>query len=519
MAALQIFLVAVAVFVILAIHEQITLKRKHQNLPGPKFVAPFIGQLVEMILEPYRFYDTLGRYGPLSWTSFFGRFVLFSSNGELTRYFLNTPAKFLPFLQMQAKQILGEDCFVFMQGDPHKIIRHQLVPLFTRRALSIYIPIQERIMKDHMKKWLLEFCKDNQPTQLEMRFRVRDMNIETSTTVFLGDYLTKQEKKNFEEIYWVMNEGFLGIPLPIPPLAMWKAIRAQRKLRGILKVCASKSRERMSNPQNEPNCLLDVFMASMLGRKDTESKESGEEGEGGNIKNSKQLDDDTVGSILVTFLFASQDASTSSLVWVMTLLGEHPEVLEKVRAEIHQLLNIPTENVRVNDLSDPTSQIDKFSIPADLVFKMDYTRQVALEIVRHRPPATMVPYEAAEDIPLKNLPGEVKEYTVPKGTIVLPSIWESRLEGFKDADKFDPERFSPERQEHLKNIKNFLPFGFGPHRCIGREYALNHLMLYIAHAALVLNWKRITNPDSDKIIFLPTIFPQDSVVEMTPRKW
>lgn len=33
------------------------------------------------------------------------------------------------------------------------------------------------------------------------------------------------------------------------------------------------------------------------------------------------------------FLFASQDASTASLVWTLTQMAEHPDVLEKVRAE------------------------------------------------------------------------------------------------------------------------------------------------------------------------------------------
>ena len=32
------------------------------------------------------------------------------------------------------------------------------------------------------------------------------------------------------------------------------------------------------------------------------------------------------------FLFASQDASTASLTWTMTLLADHPEILQKVHA-------------------------------------------------------------------------------------------------------------------------------------------------------------------------------------------
>lgn len=33
---------------------------------------------------------------------------------------------------------------------------------------------------------------------------------------------------------------------------------------------------------------------------------------------------------MIDFLFASQDASTASLVWCLTLMADHPDVLAKV---------------------------------------------------------------------------------------------------------------------------------------------------------------------------------------------
>lgn len=54
------------------------------------------------------------------------------------------------------------------------------------------------------------------------------------------------------------------------------------------------------------------------------------------------------------------------------------------------------------------------------------------------------------------------------------------LQGFTDPWKFDPDRFSPERQEDIKFGKNFMPFGHGPHYCVGKEYAINHLTAFLA---------------------------------------
>jgi len=55
-----------------------------------------------------------------------------------------------------------------------------------------------------------------------------------------------------------------------------------------------------------------------------------------------------------------QDASTASLVWVLTLMAEHPEVLERVRAE--QAAARPDLNA---------------TITGETLAQMPYTRQVS----------------------------------------------------------------------------------------------------------------------------------------------
>ena len=54
------------------------------------------------------------------------------------------------------------------------------------------------------------------------------------------------------------------------------------------------------------------------------------------------------------------------------------------------------------------------------------------------------------------------------------------LQGFSNPEAFDPDRFSPERQEDIKHQRHFMVFGCGPHYCVGREYAVNHLMVFLA---------------------------------------
>ena len=51
-----------------------------------------------------------------------------------------------------------------------------------------------------------------------------------------------------------------------------------------------------------------------------------------------------------------------------------------------------------------------------------------------------------------------------------------RVQGFTDPERFDPDRFNEARKEDSRFKRNLLTFGFGPHACVGREYAINHLV-------------------------------------------
>ena len=64
-------------------------------------------------------------------------------------------------------------------------------------------------------------------------------------------------------------------------------------------------------------------------------------------------------------------------------------------------------------------------------------------------------------------------FVIPAGSTVVispyalhrhPAFWD-------DPERFDPERFLPERVR-ARAVHAYLPFGAGPHRCVGEELAL-----------------------------------------------
>jgi cytochrome P450 family 710 subfamily A protein len=78
--------------------------------------------------------------------------------------------------------------------------------------------------------------------------------------------------------------------------------------------------------------------------------------------------------------------------------------------------------------------------------------------------------------------------------------------------------FRPDRAEDSKYRQNFLTFGVGPHMCVGREYAINHLIAFLSILSTSVDWERRITPESNKIKFLPTIYPADCLVTLAPRK-
>lgn len=123
-------------------------RRDGKSVPGPRRVTPFLGGLVEMVMDPYAFWEKQRRYSPLgfSYNSLFGKHILFVTDAEKCRELMsvNDPEKMLMVLHPSAKNILGHDNMAFIHGPEHKLLRKSFLSLFTRKALSTYVELQVR---------------------------------------------------------------------------------------------------------------------------------------------------------------------------------------------------------------------------------------------------------------------------------------------------------------------------------------------------------------------------------------
>jgi len=170
------------------------------------------------------------------------------------------------------------------------------------------------------------------------------------------------------------------------------------------------------------------------------------------------MDDRQLRNEVLTLFVAGHETTSNALSWAWYLLSDHPEVFERMRAELDDVLGdrLPT---------------------IDDVPRLTYTRMVLDEAMRLYPPAWATSRNATED-------DEIGGYPVRRGSVVLLSPWVTHRhpEFWDDPQRFDPERFTPERSSGRSRFAYF-PFGGGPHLCIGQTFALTEGVLVLAAVA------------------------------------
>lgn len=313
----------------------------------------------------------------------------------------------------------------------------------------------------------------------------RELNMETSLAVFCGSHIPEHAAKEISDKYWAITVALelVNFPLALPGTKVYRAIQARKVAMKWLELAAKKSKESVA-AGNPPECMLEEWVAILSDP---------------SYKGRKEFTDREMAMVVFSFLFASQDAMSSGLIYGFQHLADHPEVLRKIREE--------QTRARGGDFDKPMT--------LEMMDDMPYLRAMVKETLRVKPPVTMVPYKTLKAFPITS------DYTVPSGSMVIPSFYNSLHDSdvFPEPEKFLPERWLDPESSANTNPRNYLVFGSGPHKCIGIEYAVMNIGLVLADAAVLLDWEHELTPESDKVQIIATLFPQDGCkLKLTPRK-
>ncbi|KAI3807268.1 hypothetical protein L1987_23193 [Smallanthus sonchifolius] len=181
----------------------------------------------------------------------------------------------------------------------------------------------------------------------------------------------------------------------------------------------------------------------------------------GQLSNMEHDSDTIIKSTSIALFLGGNDTTAVTLTWAISLLLNHPNVLNKLQDEIDDHVG----KDRIVDESDLK----------DLVF----LEAIIKETLRLYPSAPLLgPREAMVDC-------TVAGYNVKAGTRLIINVWKLQRDErvWSDPTKFQPERFMGLDHQHI-DLRGqqfvLVPFGYGRRSCPAANFALQVIQLTLA---------------------------------------
>jgi cytochrome P450 len=172
----------------------------------------------------------------------------------------------------------------------------------------------------------------------------------------------------------------------------------------------------------------------------------------------ERMSDEQLADEVRTLFVAGHETTANTLAWTLVLLSRFPSARRRVEAEARAL---PADR--------PIGLAELERLP--------FCRRVIQESLRLYPPVFATSRRAISD-------DVIAGYTVPRDSVVIisPYAIHRHRDHWDDPEGFDPDRFTAEASEGRAPWA-YLPFGGGPHVCIGNGFALMEAQIVLATLA------------------------------------
>ena len=339
----------------------------------------------------------------------------------------------------RAKRLLGNGLLT-SEGEFHLRQRRLAQPAFHKQRIASYAATMGEYATRTSDRW-------NDGETLDMHTEMMRLTLGiVGRTLFDAD--VESEAAEIGEALTTAFESFNFAMLPFTEILEKLPLPAVRRFNSardtLDRTIYRMIEERRRSGEDKGDLLSMLLMAT-----DTEGDGTG--------MNDLQLRDEAL-----TIFLAGHETTANALTWTWYLLSQHPEVEQRLHAEVDRALSgrAPTfEHMQ--------------SLP--------YTRMIFAESMRLYPPAWAIGRRALE-------PFEARGFTIPKRSVVLMSQYiihrDERF--FPDPERFDPERWTSEAIASRPKF-SYFPFGGGSRVCIGEQFAWMEGVLLIA--ALAQRWR------------------------------
>jgi cytochrome P450 len=364
------------------------------------------------------------------------------------------------------------DGLLTLEGRPWLHQRRMMQPIFHRQHISKFGALFTQATRQMLNRWQT-WAESGE--EIELTGEMTHLTMEIVTRALFGSAVVDEQNRISQAITTTLNHISFRYDVPFYPVLKVPTphnLRVRTAIKTIDQIIYGIIQNRRDHPEENGDLLSLLLQAR---GEDT--------GSGMTIG---QLRDE-----VLTFFIAGHETTAVLLSWVFYLLGTHPQVEERLYAEI--------ENV----LGGKTPAADDYP-------KLPYTRMVLEESLRLYPPAWITNRTAvAED--------QICGYTIPAGATVAisPYVLQHHPDFWEQPEKFDPQRFSTEQIARRPHFAHF-PFGGGPRQCIGSGFAMLEACLVLVtmlqhyHFHLVSDQQVVAKPGV-------TLRPRDGIrVQINP---
>ncbi len=207
--------------------------------------------------------------------------------------------------------------------------------------------------------------------------------------------------------------------------------------------------------RKELHSLVGLFRNLVRTRRSIRSTEGGL----GSALLSAGLSDRQVCDEMLSLLHAGLETTAAALSWLGYLLARHPLIQARIAEEVDAVTN-----------GQP--------VTAAHLPHLRYTDMTIKEVLRlYTPTWTLFPREVVTEVVLGG-------YVLAPGSwlFIFPYALHRDPRWFVNPQCFDPERFAPDRLKEIPS-QAYIPFGVGPHLCMGGPFAL--MLMRAVTAALL----------------------------------
>ncbi|KAM0874773.1 hypothetical protein ACQ4PT_037225 [Festuca glaucescens] len=390
----------------------------------------------------------------------------------------------------------------------HALFIEAMVRVFTKCLERTILKLEERIEKgDHSDKSTI--------VNLEEEFSNLALDI-IGLGVFNFDFdSVNKESPVIKAVYGTLFEAEHRSTFYIPywnlPLTQWIVPR-QRKFRSDLKVI---------------NDCLDNLIKNAKETRQEADVEKLQQRDYSSLKDASLLrflvdmrgadvDDRQLRDDLMTMLIAGHETTAAVLTWSIFLLAQNPTKMRKAQAEIDAVL-------------------DDGAITADKLKKLEYIRLIIVESLRLYPqPPLLIRRSLRPDKLPGGYNGAKEGYEIPAGTDIFLSIYNLHRSPcfWNKPNEFEPERFTvPKMDENIEGWAGFdparspgamypneiiadfafLPFGGGPRKCVGDQFALLESTVALAMLLQKFDVELRGSPDEVEMVTGATIHTKDGL--------